>query len=101
MKKIVRLTEIAYLEKGDRATITTHGVKLMRKLNKLDETRPDECRFERLNKDGSVTYTVPKTWIRVSPPATHTMSEEQKAANAERLKAARLARKKDRNHESE
>lgn len=100
MKKIVRLTEIAYLEKGDRATINTHGVKLKRKLDKLARTRPDECCFRQNNPDGSVTYTVPKTWIRVSPPATHTMSEEQKAANAERLKAARLARKKDRNYES-
>ena len=57
-----------------------------RKWEKLIEERPDEVSVIR-NSENVLEIEVPKKWVKVRPPRK--VSDEQKAAASERLKAAR------------
>lgn len=93
---VERETVITYNEQEKTAVVYTCNPVLKRKLDGLTAARPDECKLLRQFPDGiGMEYEVPKKWVKVSPPRF--MSEESKAANAERLRNAQLARK---SHES-
>lgn len=88
-----RETIINFNEGDQVASVYTHNRRLQNKLNKLVGTNPDikiECKDEE-----SVTYMVPKKWIKVSPPRQVNYTDEQKAAMAERLAAARGKNNRD------
>lgn len=82
-----RETIINFDEGSPTASVYTHNRRLQNKLNKLVDVNPNisvHCQDEE-----SVTYIVPKNWIKVSPPRQVNYTDEQKAAMAERLAAAR------------
>lgn len=82
-----RETIINFNEDEQTASVYTHNRKLQNKLNKLVDANPDisvHCQDEECT-----TYIVPKKWIKVSPPRQVNYTDEQKAAMAERLAAAR------------
>lgn len=77
-------TIVRFNEEEATAGVYTHNRALARKLRQLSETRPEECRIERIHHGGqAVDYTIPKAWVRINP--TRIISEEQRAAMAERL----------------
>lgn len=78
-------TSILYNEAESTAEICTYNKTLKSRLEKLAAEYPDEC--VRLGRDDLSKYTVPKKWIKVSPPKK--ISEEQRQAAAERLKKYR------------
>ena len=81
-------TVITYNEEEKTAGVYTHNKALLRRLDKLAQERPDECRLEKARPDGrSADYIIPKAWVRIRPPRR--MSPEQKARCAERLANAR------------
>ena len=80
-------TVINYNAAEDIASVYTHSRKLQNKLNKLAQERSD-ITIKRQD-DECTTYIVPKSWIKVSPPRQVNYTDEQKAAMAERLAAAR------------
>ena len=82
-----RETIILYTEADDRAEVYTHNKKMINRLAKLCAERPDEVEKIREADTGAVTYTVPRDWIRVVPKRR--VSEEHRAAAAERLAALR------------
>lgn len=85
-----RETVINYNNEEDTATVYTYHRSLQSKLNKLVGVNPD---ISILRQDEeSTTYVVPKRWIKVSPPRQVNYTDEQKAAMAERLAAAREKR---------
>ena len=84
-------TVIVYNEHEKTAAVYTCNPALIRKLEGLTATRPNECSLLRRYPDGiGMEYQVPKKWVKVSPPRF--VSEETRAANAERLRNARIAR---------
>lgn len=83
-------------DKGDKfAEVDTPPCRIKNRLVKLHEKYPDE--FERYveNADGSLYASVPVKWIKIQKPRTGgviELTEEQKQANADRLR--RLAEEK-------
>ena len=83
-------TIINFNEEEKVASVYTFNRALQRKLSRLAEEHPDECRRAKTWQPGeSVEYIVPKKWIKVSPPKKVNYTDEQKAALAERLASVR------------
>lgn len=80
-------TIINYNNEEDTASVYTFHRALQNKLNKLVGVNPDISIV--FQDEDSVEYIVPKKWIKVSPPRQVNYTDEQKAAMAERLAAAR------------
>ncbi len=69
------------------ASVYTFNKSLQRKLEHFAKEHPDECkRADTRQPEGSVEYMVPKSWIKVRPPARPNLTEEQRAALSERGK---------------
>lgn len=73
----------------DTWTVSTDERTWKNRLVKLAEQHPADVECVAVNRDGSVMYHVPASWVRLRPPVKRNMTEEQKAALAERLKLAR------------
>lgn len=81
-------TIINFNEADSTASVYTHNKALIRKLDKLAQDRPRECRRERTSREGrAVDFTIPKGWIRIHPPRT--IGDAQRRA----LEKARFALK--------
>ena len=80
-------TVINYNNEESTAQVFTYHRALQNKLNKLVGVNPDILVLHR--GDEWTEYIVPKTWIKVSPPRQVNYTDEQRAAMAERLAAAR------------
>ena len=84
-------TIINFNEEERTASVYTHNRALRRKLEKLAEDRPEDCRLAKTGHDGrGVDYIIPKAWVKVKPPRV--ASEAQKAAARENARKARLSR---------
>ena len=73
-------TIIIYNEADPSAEVFTYNSTLQRRLAALEQQRPQEVtRTARDDTDGqtSVTYTLPKSWVKINP--TRTLSEEEKS----------------------
>ncbi len=80
-------TIINYNNEEATAQVFTYHRALQNKLNKLIGVNSDISVLRR--SDEWTEYIVPKTWIKVSPPRQVNYTDEQRAAMAERLAAAR------------
>lgn len=80
-------TIINYNNEDGTASVFTYHRALQNKLNKLLGTNPDISVLRQ--GDEWTEYLVPKSWIKVSPPRQVNYTDEQRAAMAERLAAAR------------
>lgn len=88
-------TSISYTDK-ERAYISSDERRWISKIRKLAEARPDEVviKYQPEDNDGCICATVPTCWIKVSPPRRVEMTEEQRQASAERMRALRLKDRK-------
>ncbi|MCC8075641.1 MAG: hypothetical protein LIO95_06860 [Clostridiales bacterium] len=75
-------TIITYNEAEATANVYTHNRALRRRLEALANERPENCRLSRTFPSGAVEYTVPKQWVKLTPPRQ--MSAEQREAMRER-----------------
>lgn len=66
---------------------------MMNRLRKLAEEYPKEIALR--EDDGCIFCTLPVDWIRVLPKRKCTLTDEQKKANAERLRAYKEAKQND------
>lgn len=87
LTKYERETIINYNYEDDCASVYTYDRALQNKLNKLLNTNSD-IKVIRYGDDWC-EYYVPKNYIKVSPPRQVNYTDEQRAAMAERLSAAR------------
>ncbi len=86
-----RETIISYNEGEKAASVYTHSKALRRKLDKLAQERPDECRLTATFFDGqAVEYEIPKGWVKISPPRA--LSEAQRSASLVALEKANSAK---------
>lgn len=92
MNAIERETIILFNEEqGGMAECFTYNVKLKNRLDELSKTK-EECNLVKDNGAGGLTYTFPKKWVRIKPPAMRAMTDEQKEKIAERLRQARQSK---------
>ena len=91
MTKYEQETIINYNESEKTANNYTHSGALIRRLEKLCQDRPNECKLGyNQNEPRGRSYDIPKKWLKVSP--TRIMSEAQRKASAESLRKAHLSR---------
>ena len=85
-------TVITFNEYDENAIVFTYNKRLISRLNKLIEDGETSVKMNRINSeydDKSMTYEVPKKWIKVNPPRKVNLTEEQRAARSERMRKAR------------
>lgn len=80
-----RETIILYNEEEQTAEVYTCNEAMKRKLTKLHEDGTEGITFVR-SDEYSVTYTVPKKWVKIKPPAKRT-DKQIKTAMQNLLKA--------------
>lgn len=85
LTRIEKETIVLFNEEEPTADCFTYNVKLLNRLARIAESRPDECRLVKDNGDGGFTYEVPKSWVKINPTRLYTV--EQRAALAERMKS--------------
>ncbi len=83
-------TIICFNEAETTSEVFTYRPSLIRQLNGLAEERPIEATRVKANAEGGVTFTVPKTWVKIRPKRI--MSEAQKEAAAKAIAKAHSMR---------
>ena len=84
-------TCIEYIDEDKIATFYSAERKWINKILRLAEDHPGEVNIlaHPDDNDGAILAHIPKSWMKMSPPAKRTMTDEQRAAAAERLRLAR------------
>lgn len=82
-------TCIEYLDVDKYATFCSSERKWINKIYKLKEKYPNEVRIEASEEDNDdmIIASIPKSWMKVSPPKKMNLTEEQKAERAERMRS--------------
>lgn len=81
-----RETVIDFNEEEDEASVYTFNKKLIRKLLSLVNLKPDECKIDYRGPEDSISFVIPKNWIKINPPRTVNLTDEQKQERSERMK---------------
>jgi len=76
---------------GDAMYVSTDERWLINRLMRFHDSRPGEVEIIRHaeENDGCLYCKVPAKWLKISPPVKRDLTEEQRAAMAERLKNCR------------
>lgn len=83
---------ISFNEAEKTANVYTHKKSLLRKLEKLAQDRPEECKLVKFSHSGrAADYIIPKAWVKITPPRI--ASEAQKAACRKAAEKAFSARR--------
>ena len=87
-------TNIDIISTDEQATISSSERKYINKILKLHESNPEEVKVIITPEDnhGVIVAKMPKSYIKVSPPRKVNYTDEQRAALAERLAAARSSK---------
>ncbi len=79
LTNIERETVICFNEAEQTAEVFTYRRSLIRQLDGLAEERPTEATRVKANPEGGVTFTIPKTWIKIRPKRILTEEQKEKA----------------------
>ena len=84
-------TCVEYINEDKTATFCSSEQKWINKILKLKAAHPDDVEILYMPEDnqGYILAHIPKKWLKISPPRQVNYTDEQKAAMAERLAAAR------------
>lgn len=85
----MRENVIEFFNNDKVATVTFSQGRYISKIKKLAEKYPSECKIVAENNDGSIVAKIPTSAIKINV-VKRNMTEEQRQANAERLKEWRL-----------
>ena len=80
-------TEILYNQEESTAIVATWHKALINKLAKI--AVENDAIICKRNEGEYAEYIIPKSWVKISPPPKRNLTDEQRAAMAERLAAAR------------
>lgn len=80
-------TVVGYIVGEKQASFCSSEKKWINKILKLKEAHPDDVHIDYFPEDnnGTLLAHIPTKWLKVSPPRQ--VSEEQRAAAAERFRA--------------
>ena len=75
--------------------------KMINRMLKLKEQYPDKVEILRMpeTNDGCIYAKCPAEWLSIRPPKKMNYTEEQREANAERLRKARESMKQEREND--
>ncbi len=84
-------TYFEYLDVDNEATIGSSERKWINKIIRLHEQHPGVVKIVCMpeDNDGHIVAHVPKSWVKLSPPKQVNLTDEQRAARAERLRKSR------------
>lgn len=84
----IRETVVEWCDCDDLAVVSTYQKKYSNRIVALAEKYPDEVKVVGKNADGTMCFHLPKRFVHVSigERQRKEMSEEQKAAAAERIR---------------
>ena len=84
-------TAFEYISCQDYANFCTSEPKWIRKIAELAKSHPEEVQITipPEKNSGMLCAHLPKSWFKISPPKKMTLTDEQRAAAAERLSKAR------------
>ena len=87
-------TACDYLTCDKHATFCSSETKWINKIIKLHEQYPNEVEIQVFPEDnqGMLLAHLPKSWFQIRPPRKRDMTDEQRAAAAQRLAEARAKR---------
>lgn len=73
---------------GKTMFVSTDERKLINRIMKFAKEKPEDVEVIRLpeNNDGCLYCKLPASWLKITPPAKRDLSDEQRAAMAERLR---------------
>ena len=91
-----RETNIYFDEADKVARILSYNARLNKRLRELAEKRPEDVKpikeyFD--DENGAICFEFPSAWLKINPTRASTMSEEERAERAERMKAINRRRK--------
>lgn len=88
-------TAFDYLTCDPYGTFSTSEPKWIRKITALSKTHPEEVQITHYPTENNevLDARIPKSWFKISPPKKMSLTEEQRAAAAERLSKARNKKK--------
>ena len=79
-------TVVEYVKGDSTITVSSTDKTWVNKILKLHQDNPNDIYIVAQNPDGSVCVKMPKGYLKLSKPRTRTMSDEQRAAAAERMR---------------
>lgn len=84
-------TAVGYLDVDNYASFDSSERKWINKILRLKEKYPEEVEIIKMPEDncGSIAAHIPKSWMKISPPKKVNLTDEQKAAMAERMRQSR------------
>ena len=87
-------TAVGYLNCDSYATFSSSEDKWIRKIRELEYEHPNEVTITHhpLDNNGMLIARIPKSWIKIKAPSKREMTDEQRAAIAERLASGRKKR---------
>lgn len=85
-------TSVTYT--SDRAFLSTDERWLITRIGRLAEKHPDSVNIIRQpnQNDGCLYCEIPSKWVKITPPKTIELTDEQRAERAERMRNARMLR---------
>lgn len=89
LESIEKETIINYNNAEKEASIYTCNENMQEKIRKLAEKYPEQVKIT-ASDNYSVTAEIPKKWVKIVPPRN--LTDEQRAAAAERMKKVRYKR---------
>lgn len=75
---------IEFLNRQDRAACTLNKTAWVNRAKRLKDANAEDVDLTE-NADGSVFMTVPVSWVKISPPRSRNMTDEQRREASERL----------------
>ena len=89
---MARETVYGHMNGQDYFSVDSGEKSVINRVIKLKEQFPDKVEIVTENKDGTITARVPADWIKIRPKTHRELTDEQREAAAERLRAARGAK---------
>lgn len=85
-------TIVEYIRGDDYITVSSQDCAWINKVKKLHAANPDEIQIVAINDDGSICARLPKGYLKLSKPSKRNITEENRAALAERMKLVQAKR---------
>lgn len=94
-------TSVTYT--SDKAFLSTDERWLITRIGRLAEKHPDSVNIIRQphQNDGCLYCEIPSKWVKITPPKTIELTDEQRAERAERMRNARMLRGNEANQDDE
>lgn len=83
-------TIINYNQTNEPASIYTFDKKLQKKLIQYATDYPEEVAIKKEEEDGSMSFTIPKSYIHINKPKKLNLSPEERERRTKQLRDAKL-----------